>query len=142
MIIFYDGNCPLCNHEMQLLKKHDKNDQITLEDLNATDFVVRYPEINVQNAMSILHAKTESGEMIYGLDVTVQAWAKTDKYKLFNFPLVNLLRWPIIRLVADKAYLFFAKHRIKISHWLAPTVCYQKDKCDVSSKINKHRPLK
>jgi predicted DCC family thiol-disulfide oxidoreductase YuxK len=139
MIIFYDGNCPLCNHEMQLLKKHDKNNQINLEDLNAADFVNRYPEINVQHAMSILHAKTESGHMIYGLDVTVQAWARTDKYRLFNFPILNLLRWPIIGFFADKAYLFFAKHRTKISHWLGPTVCSQKDQCDPVTKADKSR---
>ncbi|WP_191603153.1 thiol-disulfide oxidoreductase DCC family protein [Marinomonas algicola] len=141
MIIFYDGNCPLCNHEMQLLKRHDKNDQINLEDLNAADFVTRYPEINVQHALSILHAKTESGDMIYGLDVTVQAWAKTDKYTLFNYPLLNLLRWPVIRFFADKAYVFFARHRTRISSLLSPKLCVQKDQCQPPSKADQNCPV-
>ena len=38
MIIFYDGNCPLCAKEMQSLKRADKENKITLEDINKDDF--------------------------------------------------------------------------------------------------------
>ena len=81
MIIFYDGNCPLCSIEMQQLKHADIHQKIILEDLNALDFSLRYPSIDVNQAMTYLQAQTLSGEMIYGLDVTYQAWEIVGKHR-------------------------------------------------------------
>lgn len=68
MIIFYDKQCPLCDTEMQHLVKSDKHQVIRLEDLNSADFSERFPAIDKAKAMNLLHAITDSGEMIYGLD--------------------------------------------------------------------------
>eukprot|EP00389_Voromonas_pontica_P015465 GDKH01024116.1.p1 GENE.GDKH01024116.1~~GDKH01024116.1.p1 ORF type:complete len:61 (+),score=13.54 GDKH01024116.1:103-285(+) len=38
MIIFYDGNCPLCVKEMDSLKRADTHNKIILEDINKDDF--------------------------------------------------------------------------------------------------------
>ena len=105
MIIFYDANCPLCNAEMQQLKKADFEQKITLEDLNATDFNVRFPSINKTRAMEILHARTEAGDMIYGLDVTYTAWKTVGKHRW-----LKILRLPVIRIFADLGYNIFAKY--------------------------------
>ena len=58
MIIFYDGNCPLCSTEMQQLKHADSKNLITLEDLNASDFSERYPYIDKDKAMNYLQAQS------------------------------------------------------------------------------------
>ncbi|MEK9766399.1 MAG: DCC1-like thiol-disulfide oxidoreductase family protein, partial [Thalassolituus sp.] len=61
----------------------------------------------------ILHADTASGELLLGLDVTYRAWALVGK----GFWIAPL-RWPVIRWFADKAYLWFARNRYKVSGWL------------------------
>jgi predicted DCC family thiol-disulfide oxidoreductase YuxK len=128
MIIFYDANCPLCNTEMQHLKQADPLQQIVLEDLNAADFSVRFPLINKEKAMALLHAQIPSGEMIYGLDVTYQAWKTVGKHRW-----LIILRLPVIRIFADLAYTFFAKHRQSISRFLMPNTACNNNQCGIKN---------
>ena len=127
MIIFYDGNCPLCSTEMQQLKQADKHSLITLEDLNAADFSERYRHINKNQALTYLQAQLKNGEMIYGLDVTYQAWKTVGKHRW-----LKLFRLPVIRIFADWSYIFFAKHRHSISRLLMPNT-----QCAIKSKGKK-----
>ncbi|AQP98362.1 cell division protein [Pseudoalteromonas aliena] len=132
MIIFYDGNCPLCSTEMQQLKQADIKKQIVLEDLNAADFCERYPAINKVKAMRFLHAQKQSGEMIYGLDVTYQAWKLVGKHRW-----LKVLRLPIIRFFADCGYQLFAEYRHPISRFLMPKTQCSNGQCEIKVKGDK-----
>lgn len=127
MIIFYDAQCPLCNTEMLHLKKADRHQQLILEDLNAADFYCRFPHINKDKAMNLLHGQMASGELIYGLDVTCQAWKTVGKHRW-----LMLLRLPIIKFFADLGYLFFARHRQFISKLLMPNSACINNQCSAS----------
>jgi predicted DCC family thiol-disulfide oxidoreductase YuxK len=129
MIIFYDARCPLCNAEMSQLKKADVKEKITLEDLNATDFSERFPNVDKNSAMAILQAQNQAGDMLYGLDVTYQAWKTVGKHRwLF------ILRLPVIRIFADMGYRFFAKYRQPISRLLMPNTPCEDNSCSLKSK--------
>ncbi|MGS0695175.1 thiol-disulfide oxidoreductase DCC family protein [Shewanella sp. 0m-4] len=111
--IFYDSLCPLCDAEMQQIKALDKHNNIELQDLNQHNFEINFPNIDAALANRILHAELADGTLIKGLDVTYQAWAAVGKGRW-----VALLRTPLIKPVADLGYLFFAKHRYRISYLL------------------------
>ena len=113
MIIFYDGHCPLCRAEMRHLRKHDDDNIIQYEDIQQDDFSQRYPDLNWDDLNNRIHVKLPDGTFLEGLDATHAAWKKVGKGWLYA-----PLRWPVVRHVADKAYLAFAKHRYKISYWL------------------------
>lgn len=113
LIIFYDAGCPLCVSEMRHLMKLDTEGKISLENIHADDFTLRFPHIDQQRADQILHGQLASGEVIYALDVTYNAWALVGKRHW-----VAILRWPLIKQVADYSYLFFAKYRSTISKLL------------------------
>tara|TARA_B110000046_G_C13025309_1_gene413650 strand:+ start:1986 stop:2384 length:399 start_codon:yes stop_codon:yes gene_type:complete len=113
LTIFYDGGCPLCAAEMRHLNSLNSAGKIAFEDIYAADFGSRFPSIDQTEADRILHGQLADGELIFGLDVTYQAWALVGKRKW-----VAILRWPIIKQVADVSYLFFAKHRYLISRLL------------------------
>lgn len=113
LIIFYDGGCPLCIKEMRHLKKLDAGQKIQFENINEDDFNQRFPEVNIENANAYLHGRLPNGDMVYGLDVTHAAWSQVGKGWL-----IAPLRWPVIRWFADKTYLFFARHRNRISKLL------------------------
>jgi predicted DCC family thiol-disulfide oxidoreductase YuxK len=113
LTIFYDSTCPLCANEMRQLKRHDKHDEIHLEDLYSADLHERFPQIDIEKANIILHGLTKDGQLLLGLDVTAKAWGITGKHFW-----VQWLRKPFIKPVADQAYLFFAKNRYKISYLL------------------------
>lgn len=106
MIIFYDGDCPLCNTKMQQLKQADTHNLITLEDINAADFETRFSYIKRADALAFLHGKRNNGEMIYGLDVTFAAWEIVGKHSW-----LKIFKLPGIRFIADLAYWVFAKYR-------------------------------
>ncbi|MGZ9899434.1 thiol-disulfide oxidoreductase DCC family protein [Shewanella gaetbuli] len=113
LTIFYDSACPLCSREMAQLTEHDRLHKIQLEDLNAPDLSERFPQLNLEAANTILHGLTSDGRLVYGLDVTAMAWGLTGKHCW-----VKLLRLPLIKPVADKAYLAFARNRYKLSYLL------------------------
>ena len=113
LIIFYDGGCPLCVKEMRHLKRLDKEGRIQFESVNEPDFSQRYPQVEVAKANQYLHGQVSSGDMIYGLDVTHEAWSLVGKGWM-----IAPLRWPVIRWFADKTYLFFARNRNRISKLL------------------------
>ncbi len=113
LTVFYDGGCPLCVKEMRQLHRQDRKGQIRFENINAVDFEQRYPQVNVGKANQYLHGQVASGEMIYGLDVTYRAWSLVGRGWM-----IAPLRWPILRWFADQAYLFFARHRNRISKLL------------------------
>lgn len=116
LTLFYDSYCPLCAQEMDELRRLDsrsQNPRLAFEDIHADDFQSRYPEIDPVAADRILHARYDDGRMIYGLDVTHQAWRLVGKKRW-----LALLRWPVLRWFADMGYRFFARNRYGISFLL------------------------
>ncbi|WP_087017424.1 thiol-disulfide oxidoreductase DCC family protein [Thaumasiovibrio subtropicus] len=111
LTLFYDGYCPLCVAEMNQLRALTRD--IVCEDIHQTDFHLKYPKIDKEAANRILHAITVDGELLLGVDANIAAWQVAGKK-----PWLKVLRWPGIRHVADKGYLFFARHRYTISKLL------------------------
>lgn len=111
--VFYDGSCPLCAAEMKQLSAADREGQVELQDITLPGFTERFPHVDPVEADRILHGELADGTQLYGLDVTARAWSLAGKGWR-----VNWLRWPLVRPVADRVYLFFARHRHRISRLL------------------------
>ena len=111
--VFYDGLCPLCSTEMKQLDKYDTCKSLHLVDIHQPGFAAAYPHIDIDKANRKLHAQYNDGEMIYGLDVTHQAWAMVGRNTW-----LKVLRWPLVRWIADGVYLLFARFRYPISFLL------------------------
>lgn len=129
LTIFYDGGCPLCVSEMRHLSRLDTEQKIRLENIYADDFSQRFPHINQQRADEILHGQLASGEMIYALDVTYQAWSLVGRRHW-----VAPLRWPLVRQVAHLFYLLFARYRAPISRLLTGS-----DRCELCNISREQR---
>ena len=113
LTIFYDGRCPLCAAEMKQLRQLDAAGKLRLEDINRSDFKQRFPHIDPVEADRVLHGQWANGTLIFGLDVTQQAWALVGRHRW-----LKLLRLPLVRWFADFGYLFFARYRRQISRLL------------------------
>lgn len=108
--IFYDGFCPLCQMEMRKLAKLDRAKRLIFEDIHQWDFCQRYPQLEWRHLNARIHALRDDGKMVTGLDATHLAWQQVGKGWIYA-----PLRWPVVRWFADGLYLFFAKHRMRIS---------------------------
>ena len=119
LTVFYDSSCPLCMAEMRELARLDVAKRLRLEDLFASDFSDRYPHIDRERAITVLHGQLDTGEVVLGLDCTRLAWQMVGRKKW-----LAVLRWPLIKPLADWAYLFFARHRERFSYLLTgQTTC-------------------
>ncbi|WP_252374631.1 thiol-disulfide oxidoreductase DCC family protein, partial [Vibrio parahaemolyticus] len=107
--------CPLCAKEMKALKQRDSKQHIKTVDIYSDTFA-DYPQIDPEQANTILHALNEKGELLLGLDVTHRAWQLVGRGWLYA-----PLRWRLVKPVADWLYLKFAKNRYRVSYWLTGT---------------------
>lgn len=109
LTVFYDGQCPLCVKEIAALARHNHG-QLRLENIHAKDFSQRYPMLPIHSAERILHGLRHDGTWLTGLDVTVTAWQLAGKHHW-----LKVLRWPVIRPIADLSYRLFAHYRQPIA---------------------------
>lgn len=114
---------------MRHLSRLDTEGVISLENIYAENFSERFPHIDQQRADQILHGQLANGEVIYALDVTYKAWTLVGKRHW-----VTILRWPVVKQVADYSYLFFAKYRGTISRLLTGS-----ERCEMCS-ITRDQP--
>lgn len=113
LTLFYDGFCPLCVREMAQLRQIDQQGVLQLVDIQLAESQALYPHIDFTEASRILLALTADGRLLRGLDSTHAAWSAVGLgYR------TAWLRWPVIRWFADRAYLYFAANRYRISYWL------------------------
>ena len=68
--LYYDGLCPLCSHEIRLLKRF-KDEALTLIDIHSEQN--QQPFFDKITLLSILHLQTSDGQWHKGLDATVRA---------------------------------------------------------------------
>ena len=123
LTIFYDGGCPLCLAEMKHLMKLDRKNKLELVDINQENFQAIYPDINREQADRILHGQLATGKILLGLDVTHKAWSLVGKGNW-----TAIIRWPVVRNMADFVYLQFARHR----HFLSRIIT-GKERCESCS---------
>lgn len=113
LTLFYDGHCPLCVKEIAALQRKNHDGRLQLENIHAESFGQRYPTLSVDKADRLLHGLTADGRWLTGLDVTVKAWQLVGQHRW-----LQVLRWPLIKPLADFAYRLFARYRHPIAFLL------------------------
>jgi len=125
LTIFYDGQCPLCMTEINQLQKLNHKNNLNFVNLHDENFTDRYPHIDPAKAERIIHGETENGTLLLGLDVTCTAWILVEKHRW-----LKILRWPLIRNIADLIYRLFARYRHRISRLImGKQIC---DQCKIN----------
>ncbi|WP_105258747.1 thiol-disulfide oxidoreductase DCC family protein [Pseudoalteromonas sp. T1lg88] len=127
LTLFYDGNCPMCAAEIRKLKGCAHEGALVLIDINNDEDLSPFPMIDYHAALNTLHALDEKGQILLGLDANVAVWRAVGKY-----PWLRVLRWPLIRIVADCCYRIFANNRHRIAGWLSTRAC--KEQCAVGER--------
>lgn len=107
--VLFDAECPLCAREGNLLLRLDKGrGQIELEDISAADFDPSLYGLTHADCEAKLHAALPDGRVVVGVEVLTRAYAAVGLGWM-----VAPAKWPGIRWVLDRAYLWFAQNRLK-----------------------------
>jgi predicted DCC family thiol-disulfide oxidoreductase YuxK len=116
LIILYDGGCPLCRREVDMLRKRDQRahpsqPRLAFIDIDAPDYDPSTAQgVTYREAMGRIHAIDASGTVLRDLAVFRQAYA-----------LVGLgwvyapTRWPVLGRLAEAAYAIWARLRLLLT---------------------------
>lgn len=116
--VFYDGECPLCLREINMLRRLDRKQRIRFSDITAADFDAEALGTTYAALMQRIQARLPSGEWISGVEVFRQLYAAVG----FG-PVVALTRLPGLRQGLDYAYGRFAENRLKWTGRCTPDGC-------------------
>lgn len=107
--VFFDGDCPLCLKEINLLRWLDKNkNKILFTDISDPCFNADFTGLSWENLMDRIHGRLPDGTIIEGVEVFRKLYAAVG----FTW-LVVFTRLPIISNILDWSYKVFAKNRLK-----------------------------
>jgi predicted DCC family thiol-disulfide oxidoreductase YuxK len=110
--ILFDGECPLCQREARFLQKRNHRGQLAFEDITAPGFDPAIYHTTHEELMGVIHGVFPDGRIVRKVEVFRQA------YRAVGLGwLLAPTGWPGLRWVSDRAYEWFARHRLSIGRW-------------------------
>ncbi|MBY0585920.1 DUF393 domain-containing protein [bacterium] len=108
--VFYDGDCPLCRREIDMLRRWDKKSRILFTNIAAEGFDPAPLQRTHDQLMAQIHGRNASGELIVGVEVFRQLYQAVGLGWL-----VWVTRLPVIRQILDVFYRLFARYRLRLT---------------------------
>lgn len=117
LTIFCDGSCPVCAIEVDMLRRRDRNGQLSWIDISAPDFDAGAHGFVHADLDAVIHGVRSDGSVLRGLDVLSVAYGAAGFGGLVALTRARWLKGP-----SDAAYRLFARHRYRVSRVLAPVL--------------------
>lgn len=106
--VFFDGDCPLCTREIDLLRRLDRKRRVAFTDIAAPAFAPESLGKTMKQLMDHIHGRGPDGGFIEGVEVFRQLYSAVG----FSW-LVAVSRLPGLSHALDLGYRVFAKNRLK-----------------------------
>jgi predicted DCC family thiol-disulfide oxidoreductase YuxK len=120
--IFYDGQCPVCNREIQRHLRHDRLGHLRAIDIAAPDFNATAYGLDAQRVHDVMHVLTADGQVFTEVEAFICIWNALPP-RLDRRLMIALLRLPPVRTIADRAYRAFAQNRVRLFGGCDSTHC-------------------
>ena len=106
--VFFDGECPLCRREIDMLSRWDEAGRILFTDISSVGFSAESVGKPMTELMKTIHGRFDDGEWVTGVEVFRQLYARVGFDRS-----IRLSRWPLVRHSLDLAYRVFAYFRYR-----------------------------
>ena len=106
--VYFDGECPLCVKEINMLRRLDKRQRIRFVDISDARFSPQSLGTTYEKLMSQIQARLPDGSFISGVEVFRRLYGAVGFRRL-----VRASRWPGVSHVLDFGYERFAKNRLR-----------------------------
>lgn len=106
LTLYYDGDCPLCAREINLLRRHSSPERLLLVDISAPGFNPAALGLPLQALHAQLHARWADGQWLRGLDASLWSWQAAGLGAW-----VAPLRWQLLRPLLQWGYRLFCRLR-------------------------------
>lgn len=108
--LFFDGECPLCTREVNLLKRLDRKARVRFTDIAAPGFEPGALGLDLATLMARIHGRLPDGTILEGVEVFRRV------YEAVGLGLLaRISRLPGIAALTEAAYELFAKNRLRLT---------------------------
>jgi predicted DCC family thiol-disulfide oxidoreductase YuxK len=109
--ILIDGECPLCRHEANLLRRLDRGrGRLRLVDITGPEFNAADYGTSFDAVMGTIHGVRADGSLVTGMEVFRRAYSAVGWGWLWA-----PTGWPVLKPIFDVAYRWFARHRLTLT---------------------------
>lgn len=109
--VLYDGECPLCTREIEMLRRRDPEGRAArFEDIAAPGFDAGRFGLTHADLMARIHGVLPDGSLVEGVDVFRRVYSAVGLGWL-----AAPTGWPILRPAFDAAYRWFARNRLRLT---------------------------
>ncbi len=122
--MFHDGECPLCNFEVDAMQKLDTKNAIRWVDITKEESALDEAGISYQQAMARIHVQDESQNMLTGVRGFMIVWKHLPYYRRV-VPVIQHV--PMLLPLMEGVYTLFAKYRLPLTgkKQLAPNTSFK-----------------
>ena len=116
--VFFDGACPLCMREIQMLRRKDRKQRIRFTDIADRGFDAATIGIPWATLMDRIHGRLPDGTLVEGVEVFRRLYAAVG----FN-SVVAATRLPLVAPLLELSYRLFAKNRLSLTGRCSDGAC-------------------
>ncbi|WP_339733460.1 DUF393 domain-containing protein [uncultured Gimesia sp.] len=127
--VFFDGACPLCRKEINMIRRLDRRHKVIFTDISAPQFELDAYGKSREQLMEEIHARLPDGTWVTGVEVFRKLYSAIG-FSWLVFP----TRLPGVSHFLDLAYRVFAKNRLKLTGR-----CHGNSSCEISSQTKEVR---
>lgn len=110
--MYHDGECPLCNYEVRIMKKLDTSKAIKWIDISKDKKALEIAGISYQQAMDRVHVEDQNHNMQTGVRGFMLVWKELPYYRRV-VPIIEKV--PFILPILETFYSVFAKYRLTLT---------------------------
>ena len=105
--VFFDGQCPLCKREIDMVRRKDKLGRLKLTDISTGEYQTLAGR-NLVDMMKKIHGRCADGTFVTGVEVFREIYSRIGLGWL-----VSVSRLPVLKQLLDVAYRVFAYFRFR-----------------------------
>ena len=106
--VFYDGNCPICNREINLYKKLSISKNTVWYNVHASKKALNKVNKSKEECLKLFHVYDDDNNLYIGVSAFILIWKKTKYFKylayLINFKIFTIPLNFFYKLYAKKKY--------------------------------------
>lgn len=122
-MLFYDGQCPICQKEIAWLRYRNKLGKLAFQDINDEAFESKRYGKEFEDFMAEIHGVYPDGRLVKGVDAFIAAYTAVGLGYL-----ATPMAWTLLRPMFDWLYSLFARHRLRLGAWIGKKTC-SNDNC-------------
>ncbi len=116
--VFFDGACPLCRREINLLKRWDRRRRLRFIDISDLAFDPHLVGKTQSELMARMHGRLPDGTWLHGVEVFRRLYAAVGLG-----PIVWVTRLPVVSQLLNLGYSIFARHRLRLTGRCTEETC-------------------